>query len=580
MANEKILQTRIITKHADWETWQSSTLELKEGEIVLAKVTTNEADPISGRIKEVPAFIAKVGNGGTFANTPWMYAKAVDVYGWAKKANLDAADIPALSVESCARILPELPVESPVFALLKAYVYGLVSAEAGAREAADNGLSDRIDAIEESLGTADGGLVARVDAIAEDVETNKTNISTNAENIAKNTTAIADEVSNREAAISAVTGAYESADSALGARIDAINTSITGADGINSKIAANTQAITDEAATRATAIENIVKDGGTIDTKVAAEASARESAVQGAIDTAKGYTDGQISELKGTIDNLTNIMNYRGAVNATTDITDPKAGDVVTLKGDASEWVYDGSAWVEIGTASASDAAIDALADRVDAIEPVIADLPNTYVAQGAYDSKVAELAGGIADNKAAIGDASSGLTKAVADNKAAIEANDAEILALQTTVGDDSNGLVKAVADNAKALNDYRTTVSNTYATKGELEGYQSDVADDFKGVTDRLDAVEGTVGDADSGLVKDVADLKTAVGDANNGLTKAVADNTAAIQANDQDISDINGEIGTIKSNFIQAKEVSTGTFVAMVDNFEIIFDCGGAE
>lgn len=96
MANEKILNTRIITKHADWAAWQESTLPLKEGEVVLAKVLASETDA-AGRIQEVPAYIAKVGiNGKTFKESSWMYAKAVDVYGWAKKEHLEVADMPIL----------------------------------------------------------------------------------------------------------------------------------------------------------------------------------------------------------------------------------------------------------------------------------------------------------------------------------------------------------------------------------------------------------------------------------------------------------------------------------------------------
>ena len=53
---EKILQTRIINKHALLTEWESSNLALKEGEIALAKVMVAQKDGT-----EAPTYIAKVG---------------------------------------------------------------------------------------------------------------------------------------------------------------------------------------------------------------------------------------------------------------------------------------------------------------------------------------------------------------------------------------------------------------------------------------------------------------------------------------------------------------------------------------
>jgi hypothetical protein len=171
---EKILQTRIITKHADWETWQSSTLELKEGEIVLAKVTTTETDA-TGRIKEVPAFIAKVGNGATFANTPWMYAKAVDVYGWAKKANLDVADIPVLNLTDAALANVKAAIDAKVETSDFATYQGQIAT-------ALNNLTESVNTeklraegqealIRQEFAAADVNLGLRIDGVAGDIAT-------------------------------------------------------------------------------------------------------------------------------------------------------------------------------------------------------------------------------------------------------------------------------------------------------------------------------------------------------------------------------------------------------------------------
>ena len=97
---EKILQTRIINKNGNLFTvdgvkgWDNSSLELKQGEIALAKITTKQPDGHGGII-EVPAYLMKVGVGGkNFNDSAWLYAKASDVYGWAKKESLDYNDLP------------------------------------------------------------------------------------------------------------------------------------------------------------------------------------------------------------------------------------------------------------------------------------------------------------------------------------------------------------------------------------------------------------------------------------------------------------------------------------------------------
>lgn len=84
---EKLLQTRIVLKHDTLENWNKDTaVILKEGEIALAKVETNQKDPISGALVKVPTYLIKVGDGVTkFSGLNWVAAPAADVYDWAKK---------------------------------------------------------------------------------------------------------------------------------------------------------------------------------------------------------------------------------------------------------------------------------------------------------------------------------------------------------------------------------------------------------------------------------------------------------------------------------------------------------------
>lgn len=84
------IQTRIITKHDEFavlSSQQSTFIPLK-GELVLACIplTDSTTAPVDTR----PTFLAKVGDGEhNWATLPYLYAAAVDVYGWAKLSEAD-----------------------------------------------------------------------------------------------------------------------------------------------------------------------------------------------------------------------------------------------------------------------------------------------------------------------------------------------------------------------------------------------------------------------------------------------------------------------------------------------------------
>ena len=76
--NAKILNVRIKNKYDSYENWVASGLVLEAGEIAIAH-TTVDVKVNNGTVKH-PALLMKVGDGEkTFANLPWMSAKAADV---------------------------------------------------------------------------------------------------------------------------------------------------------------------------------------------------------------------------------------------------------------------------------------------------------------------------------------------------------------------------------------------------------------------------------------------------------------------------------------------------------------------
>ena len=94
MAIEKNLKTRIVLTHDEYESLKSKTL--KNGEVILAKVGTTH---VKDSDVQAPIWMMKVGDGtSTVEACPWLVAPAADVYDWAKKASLDAADVPVLEI--------------------------------------------------------------------------------------------------------------------------------------------------------------------------------------------------------------------------------------------------------------------------------------------------------------------------------------------------------------------------------------------------------------------------------------------------------------------------------------------------
>lgn len=76
--NAKTLNVRIKNKYDSYENWVASNLVLEAGEIAIA-YTTVDVKVDNGTAKH-PALLMKVGNGtDTFANLPWMSARAADV---------------------------------------------------------------------------------------------------------------------------------------------------------------------------------------------------------------------------------------------------------------------------------------------------------------------------------------------------------------------------------------------------------------------------------------------------------------------------------------------------------------------
>lgn len=82
---EKTIKTRISHKIDTLENWSKSTIGLKKGELAIATTAASAGNGLTE-----PVAMIKIGEDGvkTFNDLPWnFYAKASDVYSWAKQPN-------------------------------------------------------------------------------------------------------------------------------------------------------------------------------------------------------------------------------------------------------------------------------------------------------------------------------------------------------------------------------------------------------------------------------------------------------------------------------------------------------------
>lgn len=385
---DKILKTRIINKHASLADWQNSTLVLKEGEIALAKVTTAVKDD-KGNIIYVPRYLMKVGEGGnkTFKDLQWLVAPASDVYAWAKKANLELADIPEMD----AAHIPTLGIDKI------------------------NGLDERLSNLESAVGTG-GSVDTKIQNAI-----NALDVTASNDTDAENGGVVIASISETDGKIS-VTRRALIADDIPELAIEKITDLKTDLDGLKTKDTA-------------------------LDGAIAKEVTDRKAA-----DTA---IEGKITDLSNKIGNLTNIMNFRGAVESKDAVDTPVEGDViaVTAGDDAGkEFIYSNGAWIEFGYTDGNTAAIGELKTRMDTAEGKLNTIQGTgegsiskavddalASAKSYADTKKTEVVGaeGDASSKATIAGAKKYADEKVADlANGAVKTNTTNIAGLTTRLG------------------------------------------------------------------------------------------------------------------------------------------------
>ena len=601
---EKILQTRIINKHALLTEWESSNLALKEGEIALAKVMVAQKDGT-----EAPTYIAKVGiEGKKFSECPMFFAPASDVYSWAKAATKPTYGASEIATAAGASVEAEIT-----------NIKTAIGGSGSVSSQIDTKITAALDLLDLETVTLGTGKI--IETITQ--ENGKVTVTTR--DIAKEDipTIEISQVNGLQDALDAkaVKATVDQEFTSIKTRLDSgdIHTGIvtaqtaadnaqTYAEGVNTALETyktnNDSALADvkETAEAATTVE----EAGTIaqgkvdafntstivplaqrvtnaETAIATEKS-RAEGVESGLDTRLTAAEGAIQSLNaattfagtGTYAEMNALENIKaGAIFVVIDTTD--TGKQYNNK----EFVYDGSKWVELGDTTAELSEINSLKQRVTNIE---SDL------------------GEDGDTTKAIAAAQADATQALAD---AATANDA----IAVINGDGVGSIAKAVADATDTLKKYAEdeadaaeSAAKSY-TDGEVDKLeQADVALGSKidtHIADKDNPHEVTKAQVGLGNVdnKSVAEIKTeftgAVAESNDGFvtggavySAVEAAKTAASGYTDQEVGKVDQkvtnnatDITTIKNNYAR---VSGDHLVYGQGDAEmvIVFDCGGAE
>lgn len=387
---EKILNTRVLLKTDTLENWNNSTLALKKGEIAIATVAATAGTGLTE-----PVVMIKIGEDGvkTFNELPWnFYAKASDV-------------IAACKSEST----------------LTDFVNNVI---AGAGIATDEALATLTGRVTTAEGNIDA-LEALVGNTAVDTQI------TNAVSAAKVELKGSDADTATSATIAGAKKYADSLDSAMDARVDAL--------------------------------EAAIGEGGSVTEKIAAEIQkldVEDTVVAGKYVSAVSEADGKITVTRADLPDYTNVYAAKEHDHAIADVTglqgalDNKAtsADVTALSG-------------KVTTLISTDAGKSV---RTIANEELAAQLiPEN--AQEALDT-LSEIAAWIQshpDNASAMNAAIEALQAKVGDSAVSVQITSA-IDALK-------NGDIKSAVDRIAALEDD----THTHANKALLDTYTQTEAD-----------------------------------------------------------------------------------------------------
>lgn len=569
---DKVLHTRIINKHADLATWNSSTLKLKEGEIALAFVDAQITDA-KGNIVHVPTCVMKVGqhdeegNEQAFKDLPFLSAPASDVYAWAKAQTFDEtgnlpktnASIKALQDAIGAGGSVGAQIDAAIVTALAKLALDEVEVGTGKIIGSIKQENGKVVATTRDLEAADIPTLAisKIDGLQAALDAKATNAALTEEvnarvdlgkTVAQNTADITKEAGDRAAA-----------DTALGQRIDGVAGDLTeevnrakAAEQANATAAANAQTQADKG------VADAAKVAGDLAQEVANRTAADEL-LNSAITNA-------VNALEAKIGDITNVMNFRGAFASKDAVTDPVVGDVIVINaGDdnGKEFVYTANGWVEFGNVDAQQTAIADLQSRVGTAEGKISTLETNSATKAELQADVATLTGKITAEETARKEAYNGLDQRLTTAEGKITTAEGKI----TT----AEGKITALEGRADGFDTEIANIKKDYATVAAMEAADATV----KAIADRADKQAADNKTAHDNYVTSNDARVKAVEDKNTEQATAIT-NLGNNKADKSALEAVDGRVAAVEGNYVK---ITNNQLVDQAGDV-IIFDCGGAE
>lgn len=537
--NAKTLNVRIRNKYDSYEKWMASNLVLEAGEIAIAH-TTVDVEVGNGVVKQ-PALLMKVGDGEkTFANLPWMSAKAADVISVCKN-EADLTD----------------------------FVNGVIAKAGIASDEAMQTLAGKVTAVEDKATELDGKI-----------------------------TVVEGKVATAEEAIVALQqliGDEGTVSAQIDAKIAALNLADTyDAKGSAAQALVDAKAYTDEKDSDMDARVKIVEDKAhehtnkdVLDGITAEKVAAWDVAEQNAKDHADGLNttmDGRVAALESKFtgdDSVADQIADAVADEATLRDNADKALQALIEANDADILALQGL----VGDESVASR-IETEKNRAEAAEKANADAIKVISDDYLKASDKTELQGNIDTINAAVERLTNGVSAeevdGVNDLIQYVKDHGAEVTGI--------NNSIKANADDIDALEGRMTDAETAIGTKanqsdletlaGRVDTVEGDLNTATTGLKDRMtvaegeiDALQGLVGDSsvkdqiDSALKVDGVEKYALATDLADAVTQHNTDKTAleteiAKKANDADLAAI-------------AKSGSTDDLVQ--GELVLVFDCG---
>lgn len=302
------------------------------------------------------------------------------------------------------------------------------------------------------------------------------------------------------------------------------------------------------------------------------------SAMDTAYKAADEALDGRLDTVEAKLANVTNVMDFRGAVTALPEVADYQNGDVIVVTdGDdkGKEYVLSNGAWVEFGNTDANSSAIAALQGRmdtaesdIDAAEKDIEDLQAAVATKLATETFNNWKDSHEDDHAKTATEITSEIATAVNGEKTRAEAAEKAINDKIGTLPSDYTTLVagiKAAKDQAdKGVTDAAAVAGRMTTAEGNITTLQS-VVNGYTGegsIKTAIEAAQNAADNAQDAADKAQGDVNT-LADVVNNETTGLAATKAIADKNKVDLAALTTRVGTAESNITTLQGiVETGT------------------